>query len=156
MHRSDNDFIICWGYCPLQSNGMLWICESESNNTWVTIIQRMTHAFEWAFDKSNVCGRIQMQMLKVRIQMHLQFHVDIWMHIQMHLHLLTSVISTRRRGWSLSAMIRGVLDGSAHLDGWFGLVLLAHADGWFGSLHWKLCHYWFQRHSIWPTLVAEF
>ena len=35
IHRPDNDLIICWGYCSLQStysNGMLWTCESESNN----------------------------------------------------------------------------------------------------------------------------
>ena len=55
------------------------------------------------FTNQMFVGRIQMQMLKVRIQMqmHLQFHGGIWnriqmlnikMCIQMHLHLLTSVV----------------------------------------------------------------
>ena len=36
-----------------------------------------------------------------------------------------------------SRMVRP-MTGSAHADGWFGLVDSAHADGWFGPLN---CRY---------------
>ena len=53
-------------------------CELVKENLTIIIIQRITHAFERAFDCAfDIClGRIQMQMFKVHIQMqmHLQFH----------------------------------------------------------------------------------
>ena len=52
-------------------------------------------------------------------------------------HQLLDIKSVKVSSGQGSRMVRPVT-GSAHADGWFGLVDLAHADGWFGQLH---CRY---------------